>query len=459
MEGPQSLMETGEFVMPNKEPIGPINGPLPGSELPGIGSIAPMRRLTEMYSPAQLAAALVRARARADRSGVRFALLFARPEGKKVRKSKLLRLARTLMQCVRLTDEVGFYTPEMVCAILPDTDIAGAQRLSDRLKGACASRGIIADCMISQYPSDAPPYDNDEARVDADAKGERRGNPAASNGHAANATNGHAARNRDAARSGESQTAMRLANCDLPEPDAQDNGERRPTCLADRSAELLLEEAMKRGHDPVVASESLFVRPRRWYERAFEVTAVSFALLLASPIMVAMALAIKLTSSGPILFKQWRRGIGGKPFQILKFRTMVVNAEALQEKLRQQSEQDGPAFKMKRDPRVTLVGAFLRKTSLDELPQLINVLMGDMSLVGPRPLPIHEQDECERWHQSRLDVNPGITCIWQVYGRSRVSFEEWMRMDLGYINRRRSLTDLALLLKTIPAVLLRRGAH
>jgi lipopolysaccharide/colanic/teichoic acid biosynthesis glycosyltransferase len=137
---------------------------------------------------------------------------------------------------------------------------------------------------------------------------------------------------------------------------------------------------------------------------------------------------------------------------------MVTDAEAQQAMLRKHSEQDGPAFKMRNDPRVTPIGRLLRKTSIDELPQLWNVLKGDMSLVGPRPLPCHEAQACHRWHRRRHDVLPGLTCIWQLHGRSRVSFEEWMRMDVAYTRSMGVLRDALILLHTVPAVLLRRGA-
>ena len=139
--------------------------------------------------------------------------------------------------------------------------------------------------------------------------------------------------------------------------------------------------------------------------------------------------------------------------------TMAVDAESRKDALRSQSEQDGPAFKLKNDPRVTRIGGLLRRTSIDELPQLWNVLRGDMSLVGPRPLPVIESDGCLRWQRRRLAVTPGLTCIWQVSGRSRVTFNEWMRMDLQYVRRRSFWTDIKLIFSTIPSVLLRRGAH
>ena len=137
---------------------------------------------------------------------------------------------------------------------------------------------------------------------------------------------------------------------------------------------------------------------------------------------------------------------------------MTADAEARKAELRPMSERDGPAFKLSADPRVTAVGRFLRSTSIDELPQLWNVLRGEMSLVGPRPLPLDESDGCTRWQRRRLDVTPGLTCIWQVSGRSTVSFAQWVRMDMAYIRRRTLFHDLWILVKTVPAVILRRGA-
>ena len=182
-------------------------------------------------------------------------------------------------------------------------------------------------------------------------------------------------------------------------------------------------------------------------------------LLLASPLMLLAAVAVRLDSPGPVIFKQNRAGLGGRPFPMYKFRTMVEGAEAKQTLLIPLSEQDGPAFKMKNDPRITRVGRLLRKTSIDELPQLLNVLKGDMSLVGPRPLPCHESDACSQWHRARLDVTPGLTCIWQVSGRSNTQFDRWVRLDLAYARRRTLLRDLKLILRTVPAVLLQRGAR
>ena len=206
------------------------------------------------------------------------------------------------------------------------------------------------------------------------------------------------------------------------------------------------------------AMNVLFMKPLPAWKRALDIAGSLIALVIASPVMLLAAVAIKATSPGPVFFTQRRDTINGRPFTIYKFRTMCVDAERQKADLRAQSEQDGPAFKMKNDPRVTPVGRFLRKTSIDELPQLFNVLVGDMSLVGPRPLPCDESDRCEGWQRRRLDVTPGLTCIWQVRGRSAVSFAEWARMDVQYIRSRSLLADLALIVKTIPAVLFRRGA-
>ncbi len=203
---------------------------------------------------------------------------------------------------------------------------------------------------------------------------------------------------------------------------------------------------------------SLFVRPMPVWKRSIDILGAGSLLALTSPIQLGIAAVIKLTSPGPAFFAQHRSGLGGRPFRIVKFRTMRVGAEQEQVLLRSQNEQDGPAFKMKADPRVTTIGRFLRKTSLDELPQLWNVLRGDMSLVGPRPLPCHETEACETWQRYRLDVTPGITCVWQVYGRGRVSFDDWARMDVEYLRNQSLLHDARLLFMTLPAVLSGRGA-
>ena len=210
---------------------------------------------------------------------------------------------------------------------------------------------------------------------------------------------------------------------------------------------------------PVFALDALFAHALPAWKRCLDVVGAVTGLIVLAPVFLAIAAAVKLTSRGPVLFRQLRTGRGGKPFVIYKFRTMFAGAETLRDELRDQNEQDGPAFKIRNDPRVTLLGRLLRKTSLDELPQLWNVLTGDMSLVGPRPLPCAESGGCADWQRRRLDVTPGLTCIWQVRGRSRVTFADWMRMDMEYIRKRSFWQDLKLLLLTVPAVLLRRGAH
>lgn len=216
-------------------------------------------------------------------------------------------------------------------------------------------------------------------------------------------------------------------------------------------------EARPPSYQPTLLGK-MFVQPTPLWKRATDVSLSLMLLVVLAPVMCLIALAIKVTSPGPMLFTQERSGLGGKPFRILKFRTMRADAERLQKELQTFSEQDGPAFKMTRDPRVTTLGRFLRKTSLDELPQLWNVIRGEMSLVGPRPLPSHETAQCEPWHRYRLDVVPGITCIWQVYGRSRVTFVDWIRMDLKYIRSRSPRQDASLICLTLPAVLSQRGA-
>ncbi len=180
-------------------------------------------------------------------------------------------------------------------------------------------------------------------------------------------------------------------------------------------------------------------------------------LILISPILLAIAIAIKLDDGGPIFFKQIRVGQNGRLFYCWKFRTMIINAEQLQASLMMQNEQKGPVFKMKNDPRVTRIGHFLRKTSLDELPQFLNVLKGEMSIVGPRPPIPSEVENYERWQRRRLSMKPGITCIWQVSGRNNIPFDQWMRMDMHYIDSWSIELDILLILRTIKSMITKDG--
>lgn len=212
---------------------------------------------------------------------------------------------------------------------------------------------------------------------------------------------------------------------------------------------------------PNVRSECghrLFTRPVPRWKRVMDVAIALVALAVFSPVMIAIAIAIKMTSSGPVFFSQRRGGLGGKPFNLYKFRSMTTDAEERKSELMKFNQRSGPVFKMKEDPRVTTVGRFIRKTSLDELPQLFNVVLGDMSLVGPRPLPVAEERGYNHWHWRRLDVKPGLTCIWQVTCRHDSDFDRWVRLDLEYISQQSLWLDFSLLCRTVPAVLLQRGA-
>ncbi|GIW76485.1 MAG: spore coat protein CotZ [Phycisphaerae bacterium] len=365
------------------------------------------RRLHEMYFPKQLLSVIRRERARADRQKGRFTLVMFRPVPAKGRWATL-RLSRVVLDQMRATDEIGQFDRHTVCVILPDTAPEGAMKLIERVSESAKSRGMGVEPTVYTYPTD---WLNSRHSDDSDRN-----------------------------------------NSDPP-------SDSDPSRVAEwvRRAET----TGSSGSDPhlnIIPLESLLEQRPGKLKRMIDIVVASMVLIVAWPVMVLIAILIKLTSEGPVIFKQWRSGLGGRPFEIYKFRTMCVNADSMKAQLRSKSEQDGPAFKMTHDPRVTRIGALLRKTSLDELPQLFNVLKGDMSLVGPRPLPLDEQAQCDQWHRGRLDVIPGLTCIWQVKGRSRVSFEEWMRMDLSYIKRYRVWEDLKLIFATVPAVILRRGA-
>ena len=183
-------------------------------------------------------------------------------------------------------------------------------------------------------------------------------------------------------------------------------------------------------------------------KRAIDIVGSIVGLALLSPILLIVAIAIKLESKGSIIFSQKRIGLKGKEFKMYKLRSMVEDAEKLKKDLMKSNEMSGPMFKMKDDPRVTRVGKFIRKTSIDELPQLVNVLRGDMSLVGPRPSLPKEVKKFKPWMKKRLEVKPGLTCFWQVSGRNNIDFEDWMKLDIKYVEERSFLVDIKLIFKT-----------
>ena len=210
--------------------------------------------------------------------------------------------------------------------------------------------------------------------------------------------------------------------------------------------ELITEPASSLVED---SSDSFVVERKRTFDilkRFMDITVATLILLLVLPVMPVIILLIKLDSPGPVLFRQKRVGKDGREFDFFKFRSMHLGAENVIASLRPLSGVDGPVFKLKEDPRITGTGRFLRRSSLDELPQLLNVLKGDMSVVGPRPNLPSEVSQYLPWQKRRLDVTPGITCYWQIAGRSHIGFQEWMRLDLEYIRNRSLVTDIKIII-------------
>lgn len=365
-----------------------------------------------LQSPQQVRLIIHRERARADRSGREVSLVMLQPQDRSSRRM-MQRLACDLLYGTRATDEVGWFDEQRLCAILPDTAPAGAACVAQRFGELAGGYSMNVRCVVYTYPT-----------------------------HWINGGNGDVA--------GAAPGAAPAS------PMGRPGGWARL-----RWAQLFGARPARQEHSPsgpFVPLEALLVHPLPSWKRGLDMIGAALGLVVCSPVMLAAALAIKLTSPGPVIFRQCRAGLGGRAFVIYKFRTMGLDAEQAKAQLKPCSEQDGPAFKLRNDPRVTSVGRLLRRTTIDELPQFWNVLKGDMSLVGPRPLPLEEANACQGWQRQRLDVTPGLTCIWQVQGRSRVCFNDWMRMDMRYIRRRSLLRDLKILLLTVPAVLLRRGA-
>ena len=357
---------------------------------------------------------LERERVRADRSGRPLALVLVGYDGglRGGRRSGEQTIVEALRQRCRITDEVGWFDRRTGFAVLPDTDSAGGDLFARSVQEYLSRQGAKISFAVYQYGPDDPDRGLNAGGRAGEGAGERRADR-------------------------------------MPLPAAPTVSDTAPAVAGRINA---AEPAASRPLETVMA------RPLPWWKRATDIAVASVGLIAASPVLLVAAAAIKLDSPGPVIFKQQRAGLGNVPFGIWKFRTMCADAERRRSEVVGNNELDGPAFKQKNDPRITRVGAFLRKTSVDELPQLVNILKGDMTLVGPRPLPVIESDACRPWQRRRLEVTPGLTCIWQVWGRQGVTFDQWMRMDLRYSGRRTFPHDVKIMLHTVPAVLKQRGA-
>jgi lipopolysaccharide/colanic/teichoic acid biosynthesis glycosyltransferase/GGDEF domain-containing protein len=420
-----------------------------------------MRGLRGLHTRGEVDRIIMRETARADRTGHEFSLVLFRVRSTRRFSLSTQRLVKILNKRIRNTDEMGWFDEKHLCILLPDTGAAGAWRFAEDVCDLAVARIPRPTFTVYSYPTDwldghgpaqrpvSTDHPNrrshDHQRNDRDDD-----NGSGSNGHTGG--NGHENRqngNGNGNSNGHHANGNGHASVAVAEPVTTTIATIGPSGSVD-------DPDLSDGTKPL---ENLLVRKMPLWKRSIDIIGASFGIVMACPLLLFAAIGIWLTEPWkPIIFYQRRSGLGGRPFWIYKFRTMCVGAEKLRDQLKAHSEQDGPAFKMKHDPRITRIGRFLRKTSIDELPQLFNVLRGDMTLVGPRPLPVSEQTACQIWQRRRLDVTPGLTCIWQVKGRSKVTFAEWMRMDMQYIRRRTLWTDISLIAQTVKSVLMRKGA-
>jgi lipopolysaccharide/colanic/teichoic acid biosynthesis glycosyltransferase len=351
-------------------------------------------------SVAAFQAILAKERARVDRNSHVFSLVAFEVGTPDSCMDSINNLVSQLKKQIRITDEIGWLDNGTIGVLLFNSLNAEAKMFIEKIKGNCPPN-ILCKCSISTYPEDMVEHPHDEDI---------------------------------------NNTLRNSGHHYLP----------GSTSLPDQ--QIAKDDQIGLRLQPV-----FFNKVPVW-KRLADIIVSSIALVALSPLMAAIAIAVKLTSKGPVFFKQQRAGLGGVPFTFLKYRTMSVGSEERKAELLLFNERTGPVFKMENDPRVTRLGNFLRKWSLDELPQFINVLMGHMSLVGPRPPTMDEVKKYESWHNYRLELKPGITCIWQVYARHEKSFENWVRLDIKYRQKQSFLFDMKLLALTIPAVLSRRGA-
>ncbi|GAB5516294.1 sugar transferase [Rhodopirellula baltica] len=391
------------------------------------------RRRVLLLSSRQFDRELNRERLRATRRSIPFCLLTVEllTKAGSTRRStnkQNRQLVDLLLRNLRVTDEKGILATFRYGVLLVDTPEMGGRAVLDRLARLTSSAGL--EVRLNLQVHDPNGFGEDQEN-NQDASGDRRADDR---------------RRDDPADSEEAWVRLASTSAESPAPT-------EPSTLSHNRVQSSIDDITLAGSQQQSSQAGL------WLKRGIDVVGAGIGLVLAGPAILGAMAAIKLTDGGPVFFRQTREGQNGRPFTILKLRTMIVDAEKFQAELRAESHRDGPAFKISRDPRVTKVGHFLRATCLDELPQLINVLTGDMSLVGPRPLPWHESRACERWHRRRLDVRPGLTCTWQVNKAKAVTFDDWMRMDLRYIDQLGLFQDLRLIAQTVVVPVTGRGGE
>ena len=356
-------------------------------------------------------------------------------------------LAKRLKKRLRDTDLVGRLDQNSLGILLTDTQPEGAVPIASFIDRVVEPLGLEMERKLYVYPSAAEARDLRNGRQEDEDDPNGFGTPLG------------APRSTDA--------TIAVPGSEAPEPVAS---EPAPGFDVDPSAPANPNEGAPRleGH----ASGSSFssrwsigdlwgelVEPLPLWKRSIDVAVASTSLVVLAPFFLCVAIAIKLDSPGPVFFRQTRLGRGRRPFRFYKFRSMTFDAESQRAALEPGNISGGPTFKIRNDPRKTRVGRLIRRSSIDELPQLWNVLKGDFSLVGPRPPIPDEVERYQRWQKRRLDVSGGLTCIWQVNGRSEIAFDEWMRMDMRYVARNGFWLDMKLLVKTVRAVFSGRGAY
>ena len=385
--------------------------------------------MLDILDAATLRVVLERERARADRTRAPLSLvLFDLPPSPEGNGAQIV-LSGHGARRLRCIDAVGRGPDGRLALMLPETGRNGAQSLAEQLLALLEERDRVSYEVLHYPESSSDDRDADDSRPgDHEGRGDGRG--------------GSGGKLRD--RRVPAAPRIEVSSVELP-----------ALRLVDDRSPVARRGAVNAPHEPL---RPLFHQPLPAWKRTLDVVGSAALIVLTAPLMALTALAVKLTSPGPLIFRQIRSGIGGRPFTLYKFRTMCLGADAMKEQLLDRNEHDGPVFKLHDDPRVTGIGRLLRRTSIDELPQLFNVLKGEMSLVGPRPPIPSETDRYEQWQHRRLECTGGLTGIWQVSGRSEVDFHDWVRMDILYQRRRSVWTDLAILLRTIPAVVRGRGA-